>query len=1806
MSINNVIGMSGGQAVNSNIVGIGNIYVNDKAKRIQDRTLRQIATLTKGKAKTKGLESVLRKISSGTTWVTISGPAGEGKTTTAYMVLGELSNIGRRVYKVTTPDEFADVACDFNPVIMVDDIFGSIEFEYLCWNNWYSVISDVLSVEEDQEDVLDHESSNKPTVIFVGRDNVIHSSLRHMDRWSTFFTASQFVVSIGGDRDVQEKVDIWNILVMRSGANIEQSRIQQVCQLTCPHGFPHMCKLFLTMFKEDDSIPVEEFFRTPLKFLNQTMKKLMLDDLKLCLFKEMIKGDGLVYFRTLSKLDKSENILRAAYDLVGSYLYEEEDCFMFDHASIYDSVASLLCVEDPVFVIEHCSLSFIHQRLRLNVSNKSFLQEASAKSTQKVFVAFAYAPDLAKRFAEEIGLGHLYLVLSHTACKILQFVETFVEYLTRSNIDLFSLRDDTWGYSFLFLTPSSKSVHMLAKLLKQKAELDTHQTVEVLFGACWFVAVDVLNYLTEHFEIDIDSRGDIKPLRGESLSYCTPIMIAAQSKDEQFVQQIMLLNPNVSAADSNGKTVLHYLCENGLTSVVKDIIDKIDVLDCRDIQGRSPLWYSCINEHLDLVRLLVVKGAAFDNDLLCVICKHSNLDIVNLFLEDDLVATENTVQSAFHSACEGGNISIIQRLWELGVSVNDKNKDGFTPLHSACKGNHVDVVKFLCKREADVNVAAKNGHTPLHVAREHSCVGVERYLLEKGAHLFGSGVGDVAKPPSVPPFQASSVCEAADLRVEDRFEGKEQGFPQHFRKPSNSGAFNKLVHDTAESTADTIGMSGGHVQRSNIVGKGNTIENVRARRIKDRTLRQIATLTKGKAKTKGLESVLRKISSGTTWVTISGPAGEGKTTTAYMVLGELLNIGRPVYKVTTPDEFADVACDFNPVIMVDDIFGDIEFEYLRWNNWYSVISDVLSVDQEDVLDHESSNRPTVIFVGRDNVIHSSLRHMDRWSTFFTASQFVVSIGGDRDVQEKVDIWKAVMTKGGPKLDNDEIYRICQIKCSHGFPHVCKLFTSIFKEENNVSVDEFFRAPLKFLHQTMKKLMLDDLKLCLFKEMIKGDGIVDITTLSKLDKSENILRAAYDLVGSYLYEEEDCFMFDHASIYDSVASLLSGENPLFVIEHCSLSFIHQRLRLNVSNKSFLQEASAKSTQKVFVAFAYAPDLAKRFADEIDLGHLYLVLSHTACKILQFVETFMEYLARSNIDLFSLRDDTWGYSFLFLTPSSKSVHMLAKLLKQKEELDTHQTVEVLFGACWFVAVDVLNYLTKHFEIDIDSRGDIKPLRGESLSYCTPIMIAAQSKDEQFVQQIMLLNPNVNAADIYGKTVLHYLCENGLTSVVKDIIDKIDVLDCRDIMGGTPLLYSCKNNQLDIARLLMNKGAKLDAQIFRLTCKDSNLDTVRLFLENGAAQEFLKEDHFGNSAFHSACQGGDMAVVKCLSKLGFSSHDKNKDGFTPLHSACIGNHINVVKFLCDSQADVNAAAENGYTPLHVACMYSNAEIITHLLVKGASVHAFGGRYGAKRTCPIHEACFWHLPENLKCLLKHGANVNSRDGEGQTPLHLAVGNSADQDKEYPLFRQDSLTCETVDVLLEAGADVNSKDHVHKTPLHYIHPSNLKVLRKLIEAGADINSKSKDGSTPLLEISRKSFTLNDPSPMIQLMVEQGTDVKADDSSGQNCLHKVLRIFSHNFTMQRWSYMFLIDHGADLNKQDVQGNTPLHTLCRVEEDSDVITPDGNLTEAEMYTNQLKMMLEELIREGAGVDILNEKGVPALHGWCSTLVNSDVI
>ena len=97
-----------------------------------------------------------------------------------------------------------------------------------------------------------------------------------------------------------------------------------------------------------------------------------------------------------------------------------------------------------------------------------------------------------------------------------------------------------------------------------------------------------------------------------------------------------------------------------------------------------------------------------------------------------------------------------------------------------------------------------------------------------------------------------------------------------------------------------------------------------------------------------------------------------------------------------------------------------------------------------------------------------------------------------------------------------------------------------------------------------------------------------------------------------------------------------------------------------------------------------------------------------------------------------------------------------------------------------------------------------------------------------------------------------------------------------------------------------------------------------------------------------------------------------------------------------------------------------------------------------------------DVRSCLDAGADVNSRDDNGDTPLHRAVR-----------FNEGIAV---IEALLAAGADVNARDDNGDTPLHKAVNSdpwgessdNSAAVVALIEAGTDMHARNEDGETPL------------------------------------------------------------------------------------------------------------------------------------------------
>ncbi|XP_067686562.1 uncharacterized protein [Haliotis asinina] len=714
-------------------------------QKIRKRTTSRILSWTQDMVETEGLQQVTDCIERGATWVTIKGRPGEGKSTVAYMALKDQHSKGRQVFQVVSPEEFNEVimACP-HPVIMLDDIFGDLEFDRAEWARWrpsLRPILDVKDVDKLTDDVAvvagtsdgtsDSKQSKKrgppkrgPVIILVGRDYVLKSSLTDLGRMADYITNIQHVVEISTQRDTEEKRKIWNINAQRKNIDFNETIVSKILQADCPHGFPHVCKMFVTEYeKEKNMISVESFFNRPLGFLNQTLNKFFADRNKCDLFKAIAQRDGQISEKDIS----GDDCKSAANDLVGSYLKKEDAVYMFDHPSIFDTVALILIQNYTSFVIEKCSLPFIHQRLRLKPSTRS-VDDVSEDTDLVAHIPQCYAVQLAMRFAAEVQGRNLLHVLSHQACCDVVFIDKLMNFLKSgwpaSVPDMLSLTDKSTLQSFCELLPSNKSHQFIDYIvMKENVQFSQNGIKEILLGVCRNAASNVLTYMKEDMYFDIDTR--------YGLDHQTPLMIAAGTRNSSFVKQILSLNPDLTAVDRRDKSVLHYVCENGLTSAVEYIVDKGVEVNVQMAFQQMPLYLAIQNGHIEIVNLLLNRGCESDNQkgLLCAIGS-DKIDMVNLFLDRGAHVERNYL----FIACERGKPDIVKMLLEKSESVNKKALDGKSFLHKAVGWGfkHVDT---LLKAGADPNIRSNTGDAPLHTAAALGFVECADVLLSAGADV---------------------------------------------------------------------------------------------------------------------------------------------------------------------------------------------------------------------------------------------------------------------------------------------------------------------------------------------------------------------------------------------------------------------------------------------------------------------------------------------------------------------------------------------------------------------------------------------------------------------------------------------------------------------------------------------------------------------------------------------------------------------------------------------------------------------------------------------------------------------------------------------------------------------------------------------------------------------------------------------------------------------------------------------------------------------------------------------------------------
>ncbi|MDR3284285.1 MAG: ankyrin repeat domain-containing protein [Treponema sp.] len=188
-----------------------------------------------------------------------------------------------------------------------------------------------------------------------------------------------------------------------------------------------------------------------------------------------------------------------------------------------------------------------------------------------------------------------------------------------------------------------------------------------------------------------------------------------------FEEAVLTRNPSLRFDD--GQTPLHFAAIQGQTGIVRYLLERGASVSAQDTSGSSPLHEAVRYGRVEVVSLLLEKGAnpnALDSlgktPLLLIIPRGTQHEIYSLLMEkgSNPAAKDTYGDTSLHIAIMNNvDVSIFSKLAGARIDINERNKQGITPLALAVEHGKIDIASYLVERGADIHAKDVSGLTPL-------------------------------------------------------------------------------------------------------------------------------------------------------------------------------------------------------------------------------------------------------------------------------------------------------------------------------------------------------------------------------------------------------------------------------------------------------------------------------------------------------------------------------------------------------------------------------------------------------------------------------------------------------------------------------------------------------------------------------------------------------------------------------------------------------------------------------------------------------------------------------------------------------------------------------------------------------------------------------------------------------------------------------------------------------------------------------------------------------------------------------------
>uniref|UniRef100_A0ACD5WA92 Uncharacterized protein n=1 Tax=Avena sativa TaxID=4498 RepID=A0ACD5WA92_AVESA len=304
--------------------------------------------------------------------------------------------------------------------------------------------------------------------------------------------------------------------------------------------------------------------------------------------------------------------------------------------------------------------------------------------------------------------------------------------------------------------------------------------------------------------------------------------------------------------------------------------------------------------------------------------------------------------------------------------------------------------------------------------------------------------------------------------------------------------------------------------------------------------------------------------------------------------------------------------------------------------------------------------------------------------------------------------------------------------------------------------------------------------------------------------------------------------------------------------------------------------------------------------------------------------------------------------------------------------------------------------------DRFGDVRSLvSSQNSAMDTPLHCAARAGDDRSVSLLVQLARGCGAETILscknkaGDTALHLAARLGHAKAVEALVDAAPEVASEVNDAGVSPLYLAVMSRSEAA-----VGAITGSCVHASAAGPSSQNALHAAVFQGSRMVGLlldwkpslasEPDGSGSTPLHFASSDGDRAVVGAILRAApHTARTRDSGGLSALHVAAGMGHARVTKALIEACPDsAELLDDRGGTFVHAAARGGHSKVVSlAIATKRPTLRRLLNTQDGDGNTPLHLAVAAGAPDIVEALMREGkARADVMNNDGQTPLDLAA----------------------------------------------------------------------------------------------------------------------------------------------------------------------------------------------------------------------------